>query len=275
MNYYEMLGIGPDAGASAIETMLDEQYEKWRGLVTNHDPSIVGQANQALRSLEEIRSTLLDPTKRGEYDDALRKLEEGVGGLSDPALFDPSKGMTPPQKTPQPPPQPKDIIVGNTWVCLKCSQLNPVMTKFCRECGHQIGIECPNCGSLTQEKEKYCSKCGVNIKQAIIDHEEAQRQAELVRQKEIAIEPIRKKAEAAFALSSYWWFILIGYNVIFYLIAIGKANKALSLSQIPGDEQYRTLAVKAKKRARNGLLFFLVFILPLICLGLFQTIGSN
>ncbi len=82
-NYYQTLNLSPSATTRQIEAAIDHQYNKWRRLVTHHDPNIAHQANQALRLLQDIRGTLTNPAKREVYDKAIG-LRGTVGGLADP-----------------------------------------------------------------------------------------------------------------------------------------------------------------------------------------------
>lgn len=82
-NYYEVLKVATDANPAEIEAAYDAQYNHWRRLVTHHDPKIVHRANQALRWLEQIRTTLLDDELRTAYDARLG-LTPGISGLADP-----------------------------------------------------------------------------------------------------------------------------------------------------------------------------------------------
>ena len=70
-NYYEILQIQPDAPAPEVEAACEAQYNRWRRLVTHHDPETADKATRALRILEQIRATLTDPAKRAAYDATL------------------------------------------------------------------------------------------------------------------------------------------------------------------------------------------------------------
>ena len=67
-NYYQILGITPSATVAEVETAVEGHYNKWRRLVTHHDPNVVTRANQALQAIERIRTTLTTPDKRAVYD---------------------------------------------------------------------------------------------------------------------------------------------------------------------------------------------------------------
>lgn len=168
-NYYDLLNISPNANQSEIETVLDDQYTKWRALVTHHDSNIVAQSNQALCQLEEVRNTLLNPAKREVYNSLLSK-QGNIGGLSDPDIMlaqnSISFGMAPPRPRSPGAGQVSQTEVERTdaWVCTNpsCRKANQIGTKFCVKCGKRIGFECPNCGDFVELSNKFCSSCGVD-----------------------------------------------------------------------------------------------------------------
>ena len=133
--YYEILGLSPTASGAEIEAVLDTAYNKWRRLVTHHDPKVVEEANHSLRTLQQIRATLTDPAKRAAYDQSLN-----VGGLADPeALL--RAAQPAPATTPQtPPPAPaRTEKRADAWVCRKCNMANAVGLQFCSDCGNEMG----------------------------------------------------------------------------------------------------------------------------------------
>jgi len=273
MNYYEILGLDNHAGASAIETALDTRYDQWRALVTNHDPKVVSEANQALMNIEEIRKTLLDPTKRIEYDRALTS----IGGIIDPSLVTSTTGVGSGSMAP---PRPKPIgQTGqqgetedvNIWTCPSCKKKYPVGTRFCKSCGNQMGVDCPNCGKLTYISSKYCIDCGVDINDALRKKElrEIEQQKELRRQ--TLLEPIRQKTVLAKRFSSMWWWIHPGLGMFAWAFGLYNSNSGLKLPAAAGDEQYRQELIRAKRRAALSLGVILVFIVLAVIIGL---IGS-
>ena len=280
MNYYEILGLDIHANSSAIETALDTRYDQWRALVTNHDPKVVSEANQALMTIEDIRKTLLDSSKRNEYDRALKS----IGGLEDLSLGSSTTGvgsgfMAPPR----PRPVGQTGLQGETedvniWNCPSCKKKYPAGTRFCKACGSQMGVECPDCGKLTYVSSKYCIDCGIEIN-------EAQRRKELLeieRQKEYRrqslLEPIRKKATVAKQFSSMWWWIHPGLGLFIWAIGLYNANSGLKLPPVMGDEQYRQVLINVKKKTALSLGVILVFIVLALIIGLigsiFSAIGS-
>ena len=169
-NYYEMLKVAPNASHTEIETCLDDQYTKWRALVTHHNPDIVTQANQALSILEDIRATLLDQDNRNAYDKQLAQEQEKLGGLADPDMVlaqNPMQpAMAPPRRRGSTASIPRNAEVerADAWICTnpKCRKANQIGTQFCSKCGKRIGAECPSCGALVELSNKYCSNCGVD-----------------------------------------------------------------------------------------------------------------
>ncbi|MBP7212642.1 MAG: zinc ribbon domain-containing protein [Anaerolineaceae bacterium] len=164
-NYYELLQVPLTASASEIEEKLDDQYQKWRALVTHHDNNIVMQANQALQSIEQMRSTLLHPASRSNYDADLDKELANSAGLTDPnfAIAPPvmPQGGIPTIGTRATVPDEKRI---DRWICTNpnCRQPNPLITAFCSKCGEEIGKSCPKCSALVEKANQFCSKCGVD-----------------------------------------------------------------------------------------------------------------
>jgi len=169
--YYELLKVEKTANASEIEIKLDDQYTKWRGLVTHHDPQVVDQAQQALAMLEEMRTILLNPDKRSTYDTAIASQGEGMAGLADPDMI---LAANPMQGGGMAPPRPRQTMTDDkpkpeldrtdAWICTdpKCKKANQIGTQFCANCGKRIGCECPKCGKLVEISNKFCSYCGVN-----------------------------------------------------------------------------------------------------------------
>jgi len=157
--YYEILKITPTASQPEVEGAIDAQYNKWRRLVTHHDPSIVDEANRSLRTLELIRNTLGIATERSKYDASLN-----VGGLADPDQLLRTAIPLPqaPIYTGQPSFQQANVQRIDAWICAKCKNANPIGEKFCAKCGNQISDDCPLCNALTELTKQFCSKCGAD-----------------------------------------------------------------------------------------------------------------
>ena len=168
-NYYELLKLEPDASETEIESRLDDQYTKWRSLVTHHDTTVVSQANQALHTLEEIRTTLLNPQSRATYNKLLSGERDNLGGLADPDIVLAQNPMTAGMAPPRPRNTPQtisssDLERTDAWICTdpKCRKANQIGTTFCAKCGKRVGFKCPSCGSLVELSNKFCTSCGVN-----------------------------------------------------------------------------------------------------------------
>lgn len=169
--YYEILKIQPTATQQEVESAVDTQYNRCRRLVTHHDPIVVEQATEALRTLELIRNTLGNEIERSKYNSSLN-----VGGLADPEKH--LRGVAPsplamgpfaesPQQKMQPQMQVAQIERVDAWVCAKCKMANAIGENFCTKCGNQIADACPKCKALTELSKPFCSKCGAD-KTAVI-----------------------------------------------------------------------------------------------------------
>ena len=167
--YYEIIKVQPTATIEEIETAVETQYNQWRRLVTHHDANVVNQANQALQTLEQIRSTLTDPAQRTGYDTAIGLSGPQVGGLADPEAL--LKTLSSPTLVPPaaknhpldvPLSQAQTIKRTDAWICPKCQTANAVNQQFCASCGNKIGHACPQCEQLTELVNPYCPHCGAN-----------------------------------------------------------------------------------------------------------------
>src|SRR3990170_8094223 len=138
--YYEILKVQTTASVSEIESAFETQYNQWRRLVTHHDPSVEAQANQALITLEQVRTTLTDPAKRSAYDAGIG-MRGAVGGIADPEAV--LRAAMPPPFT-QPPTkavpagQPGAVQRVDAWICPKCHTANSIGTGFCKQCGQAL-----------------------------------------------------------------------------------------------------------------------------------------
>ena len=184
-NYYDLLNISQEANQSEIETVLDDQYTKWRALVTHHDNNVVAQANQALNQLEEIRSTLMSPEKRRVYNNSLLANQGNVAGLADPDILLAQNPvghvMAPPRPRAGGSGQAAQTEMDRTdaWICTNpnCKKANPIGTQFCVKCGTRIGLGCPSCGEFVEISNKFCSSCGVNKAEYFKKNQEEQIQS--------------------------------------------------------------------------------------------------
>ena len=181
-NYYDLLNISQDANQSEIETVLDDQYTKWRALVTHHDNNVVAQANQALSQLEEIRNTLMNPEKRRVYNNSLFASQGNVAGLADPDILLAQNPVGHVMAPPRPraggsgQTAPAEMDRTDAWICTNpnCKKANPIGTQFCVKCGTRIGLDCPSCGEFVEISNKFCSSCGVNKAEYFKQNQEEQ-----------------------------------------------------------------------------------------------------
>lgn len=168
--YYEILRVQTTATPAEIQTAYESQYNHWRRLVTHHEPEVVGKANQALRILEQIRHTLTDPRRRVAYDRSLytglTDPEAGTCAPQVPTPSSPSQSHWSSHSTVSPA-QPHADERVDVWVCPKCDKANALHSKFCKECGHTIGIDCPDCGTIIETNASFCPSCGTNVPQAV------------------------------------------------------------------------------------------------------------
>ena len=274
-NYYEKLGIDPSASGKEIELIIDQHYERLRQLVTHHDPAIVLDTNKSLIELEKIRETLMDPNRRKSYD---AQYSQNIGGLVDPKISNQIFA----------PPRPGSVNSKDerldAWICINhnCQKANPINTIHCRFCGTEIGIYCPKCGTLTEKRNKFCQNCGVNLQIARIENEKQeqinqieyeknlQRIAEFDRlEKELS--PLRKKANFAKTLSSFWWILLGGISGGLWIIALIFAISVLNSPQVHNSTEIIVIANKARKRATINLVVAGVFSLVAILITLISN----
>jgi curved DNA-binding protein CbpA len=182
--YYDVLAIAPAATDAEVELACDAFYEKWHRLVTHHE--LADQATQALRTIETIRSVLLDPKARAAYDAGIG-LGGSVGGLMDPELLaprtsPPAMAMPPPTAT-MPPivRSPEDL-----WTCPACGARNIERAKFCANCGEPLIRECLACGQMTSlVATGRCWECRAQHEEELAKREAAElagRQAEQERE---------------------------------------------------------------------------------------------
>jgi hypothetical protein len=258
-NYYETLKISQSATSVEIQTAYETAYNYWRNLVNHHDPQMVQKANQELLAIEQMRTTLLDPVKRANYDASLSI--GSIGGLADasarpsasPMIVPPmARSLAIPASMAQP-----SIINSDSWSCSKCYSVNTVGTRFCKKCGNQLGKDCPKCHTLLEASAQFCSVCGVSIRDFERETEIKTAEAEALRiaeqrrlmQVEAMLAPVKKHADLASTMMGIGCLASLCYGVVgipFWTISLINAQKALSISQMYGDEKYRQKAKTAR-----------------------------
>ncbi len=183
-NYYEILGLDSNVSIDVIEAKLDEQYAKWRALVTHHDSEIASQASKAIQTIEQARNVLTDPAKKQAYDRDLQAKLATMGGLVDPSVVgqvpmgQPNFGMVMPRRPMMGGQQKPQVERLDAWICSKCQRPNPKGTTFCVKCGAVVGVNCPSCGVLGDYSDQFCSECGKD-KKAVFEENKAMRLKEL------------------------------------------------------------------------------------------------
>jgi len=258
-NYYETLKISQSATSVEIQTAYETAYNYWRNLVNHHDPQMVQKANQTLMAIEQIRTTLSDPVKRANYDASLSI--GSIGGLADATAQPVATPMiTPPTARSSAIPASmaqSNIAHSDSWSCAKCYSVNAVGTRFCKKCGNQLGKDCPKCNTLLEASAQFCSVCGVSIRDFEREAEIKTAEAEALRiaeqrrlmQVEAMLAPVKKHADLASTMMGIGCLASLCYGVVgipFWTISLINAQKALSISQMYGDEKYRQKAKTAR-----------------------------
>lgn len=81
-DYYDVLGVAPDAGAAEIK-------RAYRQLAKRYHPDISGEDRAAsFREVSRAYGVLGDPVRRRTYDAALRQATQGVNWLQDEVAID-------------------------------------------------------------------------------------------------------------------------------------------------------------------------------------------
>ena len=53
---------------------------------------------------------------------------------------------------------------GGLWRCKWCHTINPIVARFCSECGWDGMEPCPECGAELRVGIRYCGTCGADVK---------------------------------------------------------------------------------------------------------------
>ncbi|MDA8331870.1 MAG: zinc ribbon domain-containing protein, partial [Candidatus Dormibacteraeota bacterium] len=48
-------------------------------------------------------------------------------------------------------------------LCVSCGADIPASSRFCPQCGVELGRTCPSCGELTSTQARFCSSCGAPL----------------------------------------------------------------------------------------------------------------
>jgi curved DNA-binding protein CbpA len=237
-NYYEMLKVDFSASTQEIEAAIDEQYHKWRRLITHHDPKVTNQATQALQTLEQIRATLTDPQARAHYDSKVAA--EGAAGLTDlEAGEQMHEGL--PTLRPSEARSPEKITRLDAWECSRCNTINTVGAQFCASCGQQVGRKCPSCGHMIHMNASHCIYCGVDVTAFIakkemekrVRSERAQQEARLSAEQQALREAEeRKRSKRRKIGCMIGCGIFIMFALIAFMILVGSARQFNSALQV-------------------------------------------
>ena len=77
-DYYEVLGVGPNAGSDEVKSAFRKAALQWH---PDRNPQNKTQAEERFREIAEAYQVLSDPQKRGLYD---RYGHAGVAGVAPP-----------------------------------------------------------------------------------------------------------------------------------------------------------------------------------------------
>lgn len=103
-NFYQMLGIEPDADFDAIRQAINSRIRQIQASLNSSDRDIYRQAEKKMEILILARKTLLNPHKHKEYNLSLRKVEPvkpkepspvSKGQFATLILFDATDSMNP------------------------------------------------------------------------------------------------------------------------------------------------------------------------------------
>jgi uncharacterized Zn finger protein (UPF0148 family) len=113
------------------------------------------------------------------------------------------------------------------------------------------------CGQLAEAGTVYCPSCGTNLKEAARAKEEQDREAEVLNQREAkrqaALRPIITASQEASSRQGCAFAIFFIWMVSLPLAwsAMKRAQQALALPAVAGDQEYRDRAANALKWSRG------------------------
>jgi hypothetical protein len=263
---------------------LPRLNNRFRQLVTHHDPSVANRANLGLQVLEKIRTTLMDPGKRASYDSATT---ENMGGLADPDIIpiSPNPSPVPPlvvplsaQSVPHRLP-PTQVSGQPIWICPKCQSPNVVNSQFCKKCGETLASPCPTCNSLVQTNSQFCTNCGVNVAKArrkteLLDELEKCQSNLNLTTKNAPVLDFNLPVINNFVVLSAAWTIVSFITGLVYLYAILGQLPGLNLIgivlAISGDTQFWTYSIKD---FILSLVVFLIIVVITIILSILRKVS--
>ncbi|MCL2351295.1 MAG: zinc ribbon domain-containing protein [Firmicutes bacterium] len=153
---FEINGLNSKIGAektkiTALKTQLGEVF--WAKY-------------QAGDILDEEAAGICGQIQAGE--DAIRSLEAEIQAKKDAAEAE-AKAKAAQQAQPAQQTQPDLQVLpqSDAWTCPACGSVNPVGTKFCKDCGGKAPAPAPaaavpvcECGAAIPQGSKFCPECG-------------------------------------------------------------------------------------------------------------------
>lgn len=264
-NLYEFLEVDIAAPREEIEMKIEDIFNYWRGVASNHhDPEVRSEADKKLRVCEKARELLLDDVSRANYDASLVANVGGLGDASAQPASPPQRVLTPPSGKPLTTPVQESL---SPWQCPNCRTQNVARTRFCKACGFELSSKCPNCQAVIDYQTSFCPECGVDVeayreelevKIQLAEKEQRERDAQYQ-----LLAPLQQKADDAYGVSRtgcFLYFIPFVSLVspVLWLIGAMNAAKVLNAGQVPGDTDIRARAKSARKLSTIGLSLFAI-----------------
>ncbi len=97
----------------------------------------------------------------GDTDSALGQLSEQAGPQVITFLLSGAGSIPEPVSAPWTPPASYPNLDKPYRICAVCGNDNPTGSKFCNQCGSQLG--CPNCGAENPPGSRFCNHCGAAL----------------------------------------------------------------------------------------------------------------